>query len=65
MKRGLRQRKNSDEGPKLDQEDLSQLQDHTTERRAARDLQEPEAQAAPGLTGEPGGLAKGVFPWLV
>jgi hypothetical protein len=38
-----------DEGKKLSQEDVPQLQDNQTQGRAARDLQESEAQAAPGV----------------
>jgi hypothetical protein len=53
------------EGPQLNQEDVPILQDHPAERRSPRDLQEPEAQAAAGLTGSPAALVKGVFLWRV
>jgi hypothetical protein len=37
------------ESPFIGQKDLYQLQNHTPQRRCARDLQKPEAQAATGL----------------
>jgi hypothetical protein len=39
----------NDEGTGFSQEDVRQLQDHPPQRRGARDLHEPQAQAAAGV----------------
>jgi hypothetical protein len=53
---------NRDEGKKLGTEDVPKLQDHSAQGSAACNLQEPQAQTAPGVRVQQV-YTKGAFLW--